>query len=201
MGVLASDDFTRANENPLGNGAWTTSTTFVAMQLVSNVATPTNPTSDNGSYYSGLAWPANQFSRARLTVNGTAGGDSGVCLFVRHAAGANTLYRLDADHAASNNVTLAKFVAGVYSVVTGWPRTLAWTDDDLWELWAIGTTLRVFRNGAQLGADSTDASIASGSPGVGVSGAVTSASIRAWEGGTTDAVAPLLGSLFVGWPR
>lgn len=199
MGVLASDTFARANENPLGNGVWTTCPSRVAMQIVSSVATPTDlTTTDNGSYYSGIAWPADQFSRARMTVNGTVGAGSGIALYVRQAAGADTQYWLACDHAATNNIQLFKHVAGVLTAIAGWPRTLAWTDDSLWELQAIGTSLRVFCNGVAVGLPATDTSIATGSPGIGFSTAETSASLRAWEGGTPDVSAPMLGSLFVG---
>src|SRR5882762_5469999 len=133
--VLASDNFDPANENPLANGVWTTTNSNVAMQIVGNVATPTYPTvNDDGSYYSGITWPDDQFSRAKLTVNWSGGGDAGVALYARQASGANTKYRLVVDHAATNNVTLSKFVAGVHTTLTGFPLTQAWTDGGLWEL-------------------------------------------------------------------
>ena len=184
MTVLASDIFDRANENPLAHGVWTTCSSEVAFQIVSNVATPTSTAStDDGSFYSGIAWPADQFSRAKLTVNSTAGAGAGVGLKVRQASGALTCYRLIVDHAALNNVTIERFVAGVATTVTGYPRTQAWTDGDTWELDVVGTTLRVCRNGVQVGADATDTNIATGSPGIGLSTTVTSASINDWEGG------------------
>lgn len=194
MTVLAYESFDLANENPLGHGAWTTSPGNVAMQIVSNVATPTDPTTnDDTSYYSARTWGNDQFSRARLTVNSTAGSGAGVALIVRQASGANTRYRFAADHAASNNVTLIKFVAGVVTTLTGWPVTKAWTDNDLWELDVQGTTLSIFLTPAstgvkaQVGSNTTDSSIASGSPGIGVSTTVTSASINDWEGGDFSA--------------
>jgi hypothetical protein len=187
MGILASDNFNRANENPLGNGVWTTGSGNAAMQIVSNQATPTDlSVTNDGSYYSGISWPANQYSKAKLTVNSTLGSTRGPGLFVRQQSGADTKYMLITDHAASNNVTLVRISAGVFTNLTGFPLTQAWTDGDTWELRVVGTTLSVWRNGIQVGPNVTDSSITSGSPGIGLSTDVTSAAIDDWEGGTPD---------------
>lgn len=197
MTVLASDNFDRANANPIG-APWTTITGESAMQIAGNVATPSGLAGDCGSRYSGISWPADQYSKAKLSCTGSAGGGSGACLHVRAASGANTYYRLEVDHAASNNVTLSKNVATVFTTVAGFPVTQAWSDGDTWELRVSGMLLSVYLNGSLI-ASGTDASspIVSGSPGIGYSSVETAASINDWEGG--DLLSGVKGILLEGF--
>src|SRR5205814_109515 len=138
MAILATDGFDRANANPIG-APWTTTSGESAMQIVGNVATPSTLASDCGAYYSGITWPADHYSKAKLSVTGTAGSQAGARLKVRQASGANTYYLLVVDHAATLNVALQKVIAGVFTTLTGFPVTQAWTDGDTWELWVVGT--------------------------------------------------------------
>jgi hypothetical protein len=182
--TIASDAFNRPNENPLvGVGrVWTTVSGNVAMQVVTNAATPTSVSgSDDGAYYSGVNWPADQYSRANLTVSGTGGTQQGVCLMVRVATGATTFYRLVADHAVSTNVALVRFNAGTPTLLVAF--TQSWSDGDLWELRVRGAFLQALLNGTVVQAFQDTAPLASGSPGIGLSTVVTSASIDNWEGG------------------
>lgn len=178
------DDFNRADVGTLA-GNWTTGGgTEGAMAIVGNAATTSNINADCGSNYTAITLPNDQYSKAKLYVTGVSGpGDWGPGLKVRGSTAARTQYRLSCNHAATNNITLAKFIAEAYTVLTGWPVTLAWTDGDTWELRVIGTTLRVFRNGVQVGSDVTDASITAGSPGITYSSLASTASIDDWEGG------------------
>lgn len=181
MSVLATDDFNRANENPLGNGVWTTSNGQVAWQIQTSTATPTDvAVTNDGSYYSGIAWPNDQYSQAKLTVSSSAGGDQGVGLLARQKSTSNTFYALVTDHAAASNVNLIKFVGGAGAILN--TTTHPWTDGDTWRLEVQGTTLRAIRNTSTI-TTTTDASIANGSPGIFLSTAVTSASLDDWEGG------------------
>jgi hypothetical protein len=181
--ALALDNFNRANENPLGNGVWSTVTGLSAMQVASNIATPSNLGADCGSRYSGISWPNDQYSRAKLTVNGTVGVGAGIALYVRVAAAANTGYRLTVDHAATNNVFVKRFNAGTPTTLTGFPVTQSWSDGATWELRVTGSQVQVFLNGVQVGPTVTDTNIASGSPGIGYSSTETSGSVEDWEGG------------------
>lgn len=181
MSVLASDNFNRADENPLGNSVWATQSGQTPWQVASNVATPTDLSgTDDVSLYTGIAWPNDQYSEAQLTVNSTTGGGQGVGLAVRGAAGAITGYSLIADHAASNNVALFKHNAGTPTTLI--TITQAWTDGATWRLEVQGTTLRGFLNGVQV-ITATDGVVTSGSPGVWLSTAVISASIDNFVGG------------------
>jgi hypothetical protein len=184
MPALAFDTFNRANENPLsGGGVWSTVTSLGNMQVISNVCSSQFDT-DCGSRYSGIAWPDDQYSKAKLVADGTLGGGRGACLLVRVAAAAQTFYRLAVDHAASSNVELARFNAGAHTELATF--TQAWSDGATWELRIIGAKLTVLLNGAVVQALTDGSPLASGSPGVGYSSTITSASLDDWEGGVPE---------------
>lgn len=184
MTALATDTFSRANEDPIAT-PWVTLGAGFEMFLQANVLGPFNISSDSWAYYDGgISWPNDQYAKMTCTVTGTAGGTSGIGPMVRKASGATeTFYRLVVDHAASNNVSLGKVVAGSYTnIVT---VTNSWSDGDTWELRAIGTTLSIWKNGSQVSTNQTDSSIASGKPGVAYSSTETAASVDAFEAGST----------------
>lgn len=198
MSVLATDNFNRANANPIG-GNWTTITGLSAMQIVSNAATPSSLSpNDCGSYYNAVTWPNDQYSQAKLTVVDTKTDGSGIGVAVRVAAAALTAYRVVLTHASpGTNVSLQRFLAGAFTRL--WDRGAAFVDGDLVRLEVQGTTLRVFINGVQVGADFTDTNIASGNAGISYSSVATSASLDDWEGGdfgggTTSGTATLTGA-------
>ena len=181
--TTVSDNFNRANQSPIA-GNWTTAPvlpTWEALALVSNQIVPTNAAADGEAYYSGMVWPNDQYSKAKLYVTGTGGAAQGIGLLVRQSASAVTHYRLVVDHASSGNVALGKHVAGTYTTLA--TLTQSWTDGAVWELRVTGTKLQIFLNGTQVGSDVTDNSIASGSAGIVYSSTETSAAIDDWEGG------------------
>lgn len=181
MTALASDNFNRANENPLGNGVWSTASGQNPWQIVSNAATPTVVAgTDDRSYYSGIAWPNDQYSQAKLTVNLATGAGSGNGLSVRQSSSVDSSYGLIVDHGATTNVAIIRRVAGVGAVILS--VTQAWTDGATWRFEVQGTALRGYLNGA-LVISTTDPNITSGSPGLWLSTDVTSALADDWEGG------------------
>jgi len=181
MTVLTADAFDRTNANPIG-APWTTITNNSAMQIVSNQATPSTLAADCASWISGT-YPNDQYAQARFFVNATSSaGGTGSCLFARCATGANTNYRLSANHGGTTNLQLGKFVANAFTSL--WIRLQAWTDGDLFRLECRGTTIRVFINGVQVGADAVDASVTAGQPGMGYSSvASTSAAVDNFQAG------------------
>lgn len=177
-----SDDFTRANETPVA-GNWSTGITGDAssvFNLSSGALVVSNALADASAVYTGATWGNDQSSKADLTVTGTAGGGSGVGLWVRRATGAKTGYRFIADHAGSTNCELAKFVANTFTSLLTF--TQAWTNGDTWELRVIGSTLTIWLNGSQI-QSTTDSAVASGGfPGAAYSSTDTSASVDNWIG-------------------
>lgn len=190
MTALATDNFNRADANPIG-GNWTTANNHNAMQIVSNTCQPSSLLVDCGAYYNAITWPDDQYAQVKVTVNSTGTG-VGIGLFCRQAAAANTCYRLVASHAASNNIELGKFVTGTFTGI--WTRTQAFTDGDILRLEVQGTTLRAYFNGAQIGADTTDSSIASGNAGIAYSSATSATTLLDdWEGGDFASGTPEVG--------
>lgn len=190
MGVIATDNFNRANETPLsGGGNWSLSFGDNPWDLSGNVVVPRVIFNDCVMHYTAGTWPNDQYSKADLTVTATVGGDQGVGLTVRGTTAATTYYRAVADHAASGNVSIAKMVAGVHTTLVS--GTFSWTDGATWELRVQGTTLTFLCNGVTV-LTTTDSSIASGTPGIALSSNVTSASIDNWEGGDFSSAAASL---------
>lgn len=181
MSILATDNFNRANENPLA-GNWTTGPGEGNMRLVGNLAANFGDDGiDCAAYYSAITWPNDQYSKAKLATTGTAGSAAGPMLTVRQSNSADTHYRLAVDHAGTNNVDLRRRVAGTTTPIATF--TQAWTDGDTWELRVQGTTLSVWLNGVQVGTNQTDANIASGYAGIAYSSLDANATIDDWEGG------------------
>jgi hypothetical protein len=183
MGVVASDSFTRADAANLGAN-WTEG--GETYSIASNACVPDDPTGihtgDSWAGWNTVAWANDQYAQAAITVSGSGGGGQGNGVAVRvSTSGAQTFYRVVIDHAATNNVEVAKVVSGGYTQIG--QRTTAFSNGDTLYLEAQGTTLIVKLNGSALGASFTDASIASGRAGIAFSSNETSASMVNWVGG------------------
>lgn len=184
MTVLATDNFNRANEDPIAS-PWVAGAGSDRMTLATNAMVPNSVNADAWAYYDGaISWPNDQYSTCTVTVTGTAGGGSGIGPMVRKTAGTSdaTRYELILDHAASNNCTLRRRDSG------GTPTnivvfTQAWNDGDTWELRAVGNGLTMWLLGAQVGGSQTDSTIVSGFPGIAYSSTETSANADLWVGG------------------
>lgn len=148
-----ADNFNRANENPLGNGVWTTVTGYNAMQIVSNAATKTIEAAPNGSYYTGATFADNQYAQAVRTGIGFVGvgcrwsGNSGYYVTVEDGGNYGAIYRVDA------GVETLLGATWNHSAVSG--ETL--------RIECSGTTIRVLSNGSEV-ASRTDNTYTSGSP-------------------------------------
>lgn len=185
MAALATDDFNRADTvGPDLGPNWTNvaagGMAVNGFQIVSNAVAPTTTGSDKLEFYSGVAWPADQYSQAKVTVSGT-GADAGVGVAVRCDTDGSQ-YRAVVNKAGANNVGIHRQIGA--SFLNLGTRTTTWVDGDALRIEVQGTTIRVYQNGAQLGADVTDTGLASGSAGIAYSSTTTSASMDDWEGGT-----------------
>lgn len=185
--AFATDDFNRANNTVLGVN-WTNrhggDTSF---GISSNQGT-IGLNQDTASFWNAATFGADQYAQVALYgLSGTnAGSGLGVSLRVRtdNLGGGPTYldyYTCCVNTAASNNVTLAKYVAGSWSSIA--TRTQAWSDGDVLRCEVQGTTFRIYRNGAQLGADITDSSHVTGQPGVGHGASFATGTFDNWEGG------------------
>lgn len=183
--ATASDNFNRANISPL-DGGWTTyASPGSPFEIVSNVCTIGAFNADANAVWTTDTFGTDQFSEAAITVSGTGGGGAGIGVCVRSDGAASpTMYRLVADHAASNNIELDRFNAGTQHVLTTF--THAFTDGDVLRLEAAGSILTVKVNGTVVGTyDDSAAPINTGTmrPGIAYSSAETSASLDNWNGG------------------
>ncbi len=180
MAVLATDNFNRADVNPIGS-PWTAPNAGPNhnFRIVSNTAQEQLLAQDAAVFNTSVTWPNNHYSQAKVTVTGVDGGTGPGC-GVRMATSDN-YYRLILDHASSGNAELAKFVSGSYTQL--WSRTQAFTDGATFYLEVQGTTLIAKHNGTAIGASATDSSLSTGSPGLTYSSPASSASLDDWEGG------------------
>lgn len=126
-------------------------------------AKPQTNTAFNLSYYSGVAFPANQYAKA--TVSGHTSGNAqgvvarwatgvgGYAAFANFGGAGTTIAPLDA--AAANGSALST------------EASTTWADGDTIELCANGTALTCYRNGSIISAlTTTDGTFASGSAGI-----------------------------------
>jgi hypothetical protein len=181
MAVLATDDFNRANSTGLGAN-WTAGALSDTLNVNANACVPAVlPGNDCYYAYTGITWPNDHYAQIKVTVTSTGGGGVGGGVAVRRTGDGTTRYRAVVDHAASNNVSLDRFLSGAYQNLALY--TSAWTDGDVLRLEAQGSSLRVYRNGTQIGTTFTDANIASGSPGIDYSSSVSALTMDDWEGG------------------
>jgi hypothetical protein len=180
---VITDDFNRANESPLA-GNWTR-----VQQGAANFSLTTNAvvlTAGSGSAtdvyarYNPWASGDDQYSQAD-TTSGGAGAGTGAGVVVRMAtSGAITMYRLVVSNAGNYELTRRIADAGT-SLRTG---TLSYVAGTKLGLSIIGSTLKIWYGGVQVGADIVDGTpLASGQPGIGYSSDTTSITIDNWEAG------------------
>ena len=193
--IQASDNFTRANENPLSDGGkWTTLTAYANMQIVSAVAEGTVTGGVSGTYWSGQVWGADQYSE--ITIANINSG-SYILLYLRTNPDPGAAsYQLNIANGVS--IILYKNVSSVPTqLLVCSPPTVA--NGDVFRLVASGTLLTVFRNGTSIGSV-TDSSVSSGSPGITVLpfGSLGASSLALWNGGSsvepTPTFSPVSGS-------
>ena len=187
---LASDNFTRANETPLAS-PWLVASASGAnteFNLVSGFrCEPELLSHDCQMFYSGVAWTTNQYSQCAVNVVGTTlGSGFGVLVRANTVSPNETFYRVVVSHNATM-IDVAKIVAGSYSSLA--TRTGTWVDNDVLRVECTGTsttTIKVFQNGVQLGADITDASspLQAGSPGICYSSTASAGFVDAWSAGS-----------------
>lgn len=188
-GPLATEDFS----GTLGN--WTTVTSETAFTIVSGQAKPSNGSLDAVMYYSAISWPANQYSQAAESTDGTNNG-AGAGISLRCSSVAQTYYWCVVNRAGSNNLTVTKAVAGAHTQLG--QRTVTGVDGQIVYCEVQGTTLLAKYNGTQAGATISDSAIASGSAGIAYSSSLSDANLDTWEGGDfAAAVADLTGAFIM----
>lgn len=166
MATLATDDFNRANADPIG-GNWVGH--LFDFRIVSNRATPSDDGENSRARYTGTTPPNDQWAEAK--IYGSSDLYTGCGVSIRISTSVNSGYHVVASPgeggSGGNNIYLGKYVSDVETEI--WTRDApggTFTTGGTVRLEAQGTTLRVFVNGVQVGTDSTDASLASGQCGL-----------------------------------
>lgn len=192
MGILASDNFNRANENPIAS-PWIDPGFSGAAQLLDNAFNGTN--SDGGVYYDGgVTWPADQYSKFALKTPNISESDSAGGPTCRVQTGAASAYIVGV---GGGNMSISKIVAGSFTTLAS-ASLVGVPANSVVEIRAVGTTISGWLDGVQI-VSVTDATFSSGKPGLYKypSGTI---SYDDWEGGdfAGDTTAPNITSTGAG---
>ena len=171
-----SDNFNRANENPLA-GNWTKLTgAGHDFQLITNEMGGTGTTNDSAYYWNPDTPPNDQWSEIQAgTALGTTS-DWGPCC--RCSTTAFSLYTASA---FSTDEQLGKFITATYTTILSITTTNI-VSGDILRVEVQGSTLRYLKNGVeQTGSPATDTSLTSGRWGVYMTN--TNPRLDNWQGG------------------
>lgn len=181
MAVLASDAFTGTTAL---SGSWTVNQGTPS--CVGGVLKGGTAGSNNGAFYNGVTWPNDQYSQAKI-AGGLSANTHYTYVLVRAAGtgGSSNAYEIFTDGSSgATHTEICTLTSGTESTLQSVATTF--TTNDVMRLEAEGTTLRAYKNGAQVGTDQTDATYASGSAGLGVY--QSTATMDDWEGGSLTSV-------------
>lgn len=186
MAILASDNFNRADENPIAS-PWVDPGFSGTAQLLSNAFNGTN--SDGGVYYDGgVSWPADQYSKMTLKTPNIGESDTAGGPMCRVQTGAASGYIFGV---GGGFATIKKFTAGSLSGALASVSTASVLANSVMEIRAVGTTISGWVDGVQI-VSATDSDFATGKPGLYKypSGTI---SYDDWEGG--DVGGPVTGAV------
>jgi hypothetical protein len=165
---LASDNFNRANENPLSQGGkWSVNFAADPLQIVSNACEVATLSASCVETYTGQALPNDQFTS--ITIKSLiAGNFPQAQIFARSNGGVLfstlTAYQLLLS-ISSSALFLYAWVNGTRTaIISSFPITIS--AGDVWTLVPIGTTIYIFQNGTQV-TSTTDTTVTSGFGGIG----------------------------------
>jgi hypothetical protein len=158
----ASDNFQRANENPLASPPWTQNGTN-ALQVVSNLCESSIVGSGEFEIYSGTTLAANQYAGA--TFGNTPSNDSTLYVFVRNQFSSSVSpsgegYALELFGSGSSSFFNLYACNGSANVIAS-ASNLTVSNGDVWNLAAVGSTIYVLQNGVIV-TSATDTTWASG---------------------------------------
>lgn len=176
---IATDNFDRADENPIA-GNWTSGPgSFADVQILSNSVVTSGTGAPHAAFYNAVGWPDDHWAECRIT---TGANNLGAGPAVRVAAADQTCYFASAE-SGSPLLRIRRMLAGVSTnLATVSSATFASTDS--LGLLAIGSTLRVFKNRVQVGVDSVDTFITTGNAGLHIFEGAQGATVDNWAGGT-----------------
>lgn len=172
---MATDNFDRADSATLGSN-WTDLTSYPGMSILSNQAVATGA-GYNFAYWNAVAFNADQYSQA--IARNTTGSERGVIV---RAVTADKCYFFDYSNNSGNAFLF--LLNGGFTNLQSFGAVV--NLDDVMKIEAIGTSIKCYVNGIQVGTTTTNAVLASGSPGVAGLG-TGSGTVNDWQGGNTAA--------------
>jgi hypothetical protein len=188
MALPVSDNFNRADSNPIG-GNWTTFPGLSPIQIVSNQAYGADDSSNSAAYWNADTFNNDQWAQCTvLTVTG-----AGVMMgpAVRCSTSQLTGYVLNI---SNGSVNLFKCVNGTPSLVASYNATIS--NGSVFKLIAHGTTIEVWMNG-NLIISATDSDISSGSAGIVANSQWSSLGCEDWSAGNYAAAVKISRSRLV----
>jgi hypothetical protein len=189
---LATDNFSRANANPIG-GNWTpvatgsfAGGTWTTGQIVSDAFESSAVSEDPDSFYNAITWPADQWAAA-VAITSSANSYLGLDL---RASASTSVYRFywtsSSGLGHSGTWTFQAVKSGVSKPVTA-TGTMTINASDALIFCVAGDTLSLFQNGTLIGVGVDSASpISSGSAGLLVVPVTSTANaaLDNWSGGS-----------------
>jgi hypothetical protein len=219
--AIASDNFQRANENPLSDGGnWTeTPQSPGVLEIVSDVCQAAQSNNHAGeAYWSGNTFPADQYCKIVLgALTFVPTHNNNINLWCRMSTGTsgqpiyyNCSLTRGTTSGANNSIKIGWTInqdgltSGVFQTI----QNITFTAGDVWIFAVVGSTLYVYQNG-NLMVQYTDTNnyVTAGQPGIMCNigangGSLTGATITSWEGGSAavagdayDPTLPFLGSV------
>jgi hypothetical protein len=183
---IGSDNFTRANENPLSQGGnWTdVPAGNASLQIVGDLCEGTSTTLNNGELYSGVSLPNNQYASVTYAASPASG--AYLTQFIRLTDNGSFLGSEPAYNLYVYEGTWYVYIKNTTLIMDGGPITIS--AGDVFTLAAIGTTLYAYQNSTLLGS-ATNATYSSGIAALGindVSSNLTTAQASNWVVGSAS---------------
>jgi hypothetical protein len=194
---LASDNFTRADANPIG-GNWSPRVAGQPAQIISNIVRSSATGVGDDSYWNALVWNADQWSK--ITINNETTGSFVGSTVRTSTSGAATSYRLALNlgtGAGAQLVTQSQVTGTITSLQTqSFPIAIS----DTLILVVTGGNVYTYWNDCLIAANPS-VSIASGAAGFQISStvAVANSGISAWSGGNFQDSPPVPSLALSGW--
>jgi len=188
VGAVSTENFS-GTSGALPNPPWTQQRTSATVRRNgSGLGIGSANPNDLHAFYNGATFNSDQYSQVRI-AGGLASNKQYAIVLVRASGVGDALeknYAFATDGGSgATHTDLSRNINGTQTILRNFATTFA--AGDVMKIDVVGTLVTCYKNGVSLGTY-TDASLASGSPGVGMYG--SSVTIDDWEGGSLAAQAP-----------
>jgi len=177
LSLPATEVFSGTDGTTPPNANWTNMATGV--KILTNACAAVTAAVYAAAFWNADAFDNDQFAQA--TILGAFNNTGPIVRAV--SSGGDNYYMLDANDSGATNTYLFKCIGGGFTLIQTFGVTFA--GGDIAKISIAGTTIQCFKNAGQIGTDSTDSALASGSAGV-MANTIT-AGLDNWEGGNVGA--------------